>query len=179
MPAARNGPMGLGTSARRERVSGSTWEWGALAAMAAVVCLGCTAASAGQSAGDIDVCKLVSATQVQKLYRKPLYPTAHTNECQWSEKPGGMADMDIHVIDADGPLRDYFAKPLPSQLKLVEITDLGDEGLMSVGEGTLGVVEIRKGKRVLQSAVTFLDIEPGSDKQAVLWDIYRAILKQM
>ncbi len=139
----------------------------------------CTPASAGQSGGEIDVCKQVSAAQLKKLYRKQLYPTASTNECFWSEKPGGMADMDIQVHDANGPLRDYFAQPMPSQAKLVKITDLGDEGLMSVGEGTLGVVVIRKGKRVLQSAVTFLDIEPGSDKQAVLWDIYRDIVKQM
>jgi len=157
----------------------STRKWAALMVVGTGFFIACSHASAGQAGAEIDVCKLVSAEQVKKLYRKPLYATAHTNECSWSEKPGGMADMDIHVMDVDGPLRDYFASPLPSRLKLVKITDLGDEGLMSVGEGTLGVVEIRKGKRLLQSAVTFLDIEPGSDKQAVLWDIYREILKQM
>ena len=61
----------------------------------------------------------------------------------------------------------------------MKISDLGDGGLMSVGEGELGVVVIRKGDRVLLSAVTFLDIKPGSKKQAVLWDIYRHILQQM
>jgi hypothetical protein len=32
---------------------------------------------------------------------------------------------------------------------------------------------------VLKSAVTFLEIKPGTDRQAVLWDVYRKILKQM
>jgi len=50
---------------------------------------------------------------------------------------------------------------------------------VNVSEGTLGVVVIRKGKLVLQSAVTFLDIKPGSKKQAILWGIYRRIVQQL
>ena len=131
------------------------------------------------SDGEIDICKQVSAAQLKELHRKHLYPTAYENECLWSEEPGGMAEIDIRVRDAYLPLRDYFAKPLPSRFKLVKITDLGDGGLMTVGEGAIGVVVIRKGKRIMQSSPGFLDIAPGSKKQAVLWDIYRDILKQM
>lgn len=130
-------------------------------------------------ARDIDVCKQISAKQLKQLYRKHLYPKAYDNECFWSEKPGGMAEIDIKVRDANLPLRDYFAKPLPSRFKLVKITDLGDEGLMTVGEGAIGVVAIRKGKQVLLSSPGFLDIAPGSAKQKVLWTVYRKILKQM
>ena len=157
----------------------STWKPGALLAMAVGLLVGFSSTCAAASGGQTDICKQVSAAQLNKLYRKHLYPTASENDCFWSEKPGGMADMDIRVRDADLPLRDYFSKPLPSHVKLVKITGLGDEGLMSVGEGTVGVVVIRKGKYVLQSAVTFLDVKPGSKKQAVLWDIYRNILKKM
>jgi hypothetical protein len=41
------------------------------------------------------------------------------------------------------------------------------------------VIVIRKGDRVVQSSATFLDIEPGSAKQRVLWDIYRGILDRI
>jgi hypothetical protein len=61
----------------------------------------------------------------------------------------------------------------------VAIIDLGDEGLMSVVEGSLGVIVIRKGKQVVVSAATFLDIESGSDKQRALWDIYRRLMNQL
>jgi len=149
----------------------------------AIVCVGLfltvtpfTALAAG---GDLDICHQVTAEQLAALYRKTLYPTAETNGCFWSEKPGGMADLDIRIRDAGQPLRSYFNKNLSSSVKLVKITNLGDEGLMSVSEGTLGVVVIRKGKKVLQSAATFLDVAPGSKKQTALWDIYRRILKQL
>lgn len=137
-----------------------------------------TTAIAG-SKGEIDVCKQMSQAQLRKLYRKHLYPKAYDNECMWSETPGGMAELDIKVRDAYLPLRDYFAKPLPSRFKLVKIRDLGDKGMMTVGEGTIGVVAIFKGKRVLLSSPGFLDIKPGSKKQAVLWEVYRKILKKM
>jgi hypothetical protein len=39
---------------------------------------------------------------------------------------------------------------------------------MAVTEGSLGVIAIRKGEWVLQSAVTFPDIHPASEKQKVL-----------
>lgn len=150
-----------------------------LVAMATSLLVGFSSICAAKSRGEIDICKQISAGQLKKLYRKHLYPTASDNECFWSETPGGMAEIDIRVRDADHRLRDYFAKPLPSGFKLVRITDLGDGGLMTVSEGTIGVVVIRKGKRVLQSSPGFLDIAPGSKKQAVLWDVYRRILKQM
>lgn len=87
-----------------------------------------------------------------------------------------MAYLHIGLHESSIPLRDYFNKELSSTTTLESITDLGDEGLMSVAEGSLGVIVIRKGNRVLQSAATFLDIEPGSDKQRVLWEIYRTLL---
>ena len=155
------------------------WKCGSLAAISVVLLFGFSVPAAAKHGGDINVCKQVGAGQLKKLYRKHLYPTAYDNHCMWSEMPHGMADLDIKVQDARGPLRAYFVDPLPSRIKLVKISDLGDGGLMSVGEGELGVVVIRKGDRVLLSAVTFLDIKPGSKKQAVLWDIYRHILQQM
>jgi len=155
------------------------WKCGSLAAASVALLVGACIPAVAKPGGEIDICKQVSAGQLKKLYRKHLYPTAYDNHCMWSERPHGMADLDIKVQDARGPLRAYFVKPLPSRIKLVKISDLGDGGLMSVGEGELGVVVIRKGDRVLLSAVTFLDIKPGSKKQAVLWDIYRHILQQM
>ncbi len=157
----------------------STLKWRILLTLATSLLIGYTPISAANSGGEIDICKQVSASQLKKLYRKHLYPTASDNECFWSEKPGGMAEMDIKVRVAVLPLRDYFAKPLPSRFKLVKITDLGDEGLMTVGEGTIGVVAIRKGNHVLLSSPTFLEIKPGSKKQTLLWSIYLKILKQM
>ena len=74
---------------------------------------------------------------------------------------------------------EYYNKNLLASVKLEKINGIGDEGLVNVSEGTLGVVVIRKGKLVLQSAVTFLDIKPGSKKQAILWDIYRRIVQQL
>jgi hypothetical protein len=157
----------------------SVWKHAAAAAMAGSMLVGFAPICAAGSGGQIDICKQISAGQLKQLYRKKLYPTAYDNECFWSEQPGGMAEIDIKVRDADQPLRDYFAKPLPSRFKLVKITDLGDGGLMTVGEGAIGVVVIRKGSRVLQSSPGFLDIAPGSKKQTVLWDVYRHILSQM
>lgn len=158
----------------------SFWKWGALVAVAASVLINASAAWAGGAGGQIDICKQVSAGQLKELYRRHLYPTASDNDCFWSEKPGGMAEIDIRVVDADLPLRDYFAKSMPSGFKLVKITDLGDGGLMTVEEkGVIGIVVIRKGKRILQSSPGFLGVPLGSKKQVVLWDIYRGILKQM
>lgn len=154
-------------------------KWAIPIAMFLSLLVGYSTTAAAGSDGEIDVCKQVTAGQLKKLHRKHLYPKAYDNECMWSERPGGMAEMDIKVRDADLPLRDYFAKPLPSRFKLVKIKDLGDEGMMTVGEGAIGVVAIRKGKQVLLSSPGFLDIAPGSKKQVVLWNIYKKILKQM
>lgn len=132
------------------------------------------------SAGEkIDVCGQVTAQQLAALSRKPLYPTAQENGCFWSQTPRAMAYLHIAVHESSKPLREYFNKELSSTTKLEPITDLGDEGLMSVVEGSLGVIIIRKGGKVLQSAVTFLDIDPGSAKHRVLWETYRGILSRL
>ena len=157
----------------------SFWKRVVLTAMGASLLIGFSSICAANPGGNIDVCKQISAEQLKILHRKQLYPTAYENECFWSERPGGMAEIDIRILDAYQPIRDYFAKPLPTRFKLVKITDLGDGGLMTVGEGMIGVVVIKKGNRILQSSPGFLDIAPGSKKQAVLWDIYRRILNQM
>lgn len=131
------------------------------------------------AADKIDVCSLVSEADLAKLYRKKLHPNQDNTGCYWSEKPKSMAYLHIAVRDSGKPLRKYFNANLPGHVKLVEIKDLGDGGLMSVSEGSLGVVVIKKGDRVLQSAVTFLDIAPGSKKQKALWEIYGRILDKM
>ncbi len=126
----------------------------------------------------VDYCALVSKAELAKLDRKPLYAKGSDNGCMWSEKSGGMAYLDVGIFDSQRKLRTYFATDLPSNVKLVKITDLGDAGLMSVADGTIGVVAIRKGNKILQSAATFLDIKPGSEGQKVLWQIYGSVLNQ-
>ena len=128
---------------------------------------------------NIDICNEVSAEQLAKLYKKKLYPTQNNRGCYWSENPGGMAYFDIGIHKYSQDLRDYWNKDLSSLVTLEKITDLGDEGLMGIGEGDLGVIVIRKDKLILKSAVTFLDIKPGSERHKVLWDIYRGILKNI
>ena len=127
----------------------------------------------------LDICSLVSSEQLAALHRKPLYPKSQENGCYWSREPGTMAYLHIGVLESAQPLRQYFHPQLSATTTLEPIIDLGDEGLMSVVEGEVGVVVIRKGDRVLQSAATFLDIKPGSDKQQVLWAIYRDVLERM
>ena len=133
----------------------------------------------GGAAEALDICGLVSSEQLAAVYRKPLYPTPQENGCYWSREPGTMAYLHIGVHDRSQPLRQYFNPQLSATTTLEPILDLGDEGLMSVVEGEVGVVVIRKGDRVLQSAATFLDIKLGSDKQQVLWAIYRDVLERM
>jgi len=76
-------------------------------------------------------------------------------------------------------LREYFHKELPSHVKLWEIKDLGDGGLMAVTGDYLEVIVINKKNLVLKSTVTFLDIEPGSKQHKQLWNIYSTILKEL
>ena len=133
----------------------------------------------GGAAEALDICSLVSSEQLAAVYRKPLYPTPQENGCFWSLEPGTMAYLHIGVHASTRPLRQSFNPQLSATTTLEPILDLGDEGLMSVVEGEIGVVVIRKGDRVLQSAATFLDIKPGSDKQQVLWAIYRDVLARM
>ena len=133
----------------------------------------------GGAAEALDICSLVSSEQLAAVYRKPLYPTPQENGCYWSREPGTMAYLHIGVLESAQPLRQYFHPQLSATTTLEPILDLGDEGLMSVVEGEVGVVVIRKGDRVLQSAATFLDIKPGSDQQQALWTIYRDVLARM
>ena len=133
----------------------------------------------GFAAEALDICSLVSSEQLAALHRKPLYPKSQENGCYWSREPGTMAYLHIGVLESAQPLRQYFHPQLSATTTLEPIIDLGDEGLMSVVEGELGVVVVRKGGRVLQSAATFLDIEPGSARQRVLWEIYRRVVERM
>lgn len=135
--------------------------------------------SISSAAEKLDVCSQATAEQLAILSHKPLSATAQENGCFWSLTPGAMAYLHISVQEQSKPLREYFNKDLSATTRLEAINDLGDEGLMSVVEGSLGVIVIRKGKRVLVSAATFLDIEPGSAKQRALWDIYRRILDRI
>jgi hypothetical protein len=164
---------------REDKMKALTWIRVSILTVATSAFFAFASTCAASSGGHLNICKLVSPTQLRILYRKHLYPTALDNECFWSERPGAMAEIDIRVGEVDRPLRDYFAKPLPSMFRLVKIRDLGDGGLMTVGEGTIGVVVVHKGNRLLESSPGFLDIKPGSRKQAVLWNIYRRILKKM
>ena len=133
----------------------------------------------GGAAEALDICSLVSSEQLAALHRKPLFPKSQENGCYWSREPGTMAYLHIGVHERFQPLRQYFHPQLSATTTLEPILDLGDEGLMSVVEGEIGVVVIRKGDRVLQSAATFLDIKPGSDQQQALWTIYRDVLARM
>lgn len=69
-----------------------------------------------------------------------------------------MADFHVAVHEYWQDLRECFPQDLPSHVELQRIADLGDGGLMTVTEGILGVVVVRKGDWVLQSAVTFFEI---------------------
>jgi hypothetical protein len=126
----------------------------------------------------VDYCALVSDDTLAKLYDKPLHATALGNGCMWSEKPGGIAYLDFNMHEYRREPREYFDAEPPSHVRLVEITDLGDGGFMTVSDGGLGVVVIRNGDRVMQSAATFLDIKPGSEQHKILWEIYRQALDQ-
>ncbi len=128
---------------------------------------------------EIKICDWVSDEQIQKIYRKPLVKSGEGKQCLWSKTAGGMSYFDISIHSKFQDLRKYFAPEIPSYVVLQKIEDLGDEGLMTVTEGSLGVVIIRKGELILQSAPTFLDIEPGSTEQQALWDVYRSVLDKL
>ncbi len=128
---------------------------------------------------DINICSLVSAEQLAGIYKKKLFPTEQRRSCFWSEEPGAMAYLQIGYHKKEKDLRQYFYKDLPANVKLEEIKDLGDGGLLAVNGDYLEVIVINKGNLVLKSTVTFLDIKPGSKQQKQLWDIYRTILKAL
>ena len=87
----------------------------------------------------LDICSLVSSEQLAALHRKPLYPKSQENGCYWSREPGTMAYLHIGVLESTQPLRQYFHPQLSATTTLEPIIDLGDEGLMSVVEGEVGV----------------------------------------
>lgn len=128
---------------------------------------------------NINICSLVSAEQLAGIYKKKLFPTEQRRSCFWSEEPGAMAYLQIGYHKKEKELRQYFSRDLPSQVKLEEIKDLGDGGLLAVNGNHLEVVVINKGNIVLKSTVSFLEIEPGSKQHKQLWDIYRTILKEL
>ncbi len=135
--------------------------------------------AAAAKPNQINVCQSISAVELAQLYRKKLLPNQDEGGCYWSLRPKGMAYLHIGLYKLRRELRKYFSEKLPGQVKLVEINDLGDRGLMTVSEGSLGVVVIKKGEYVLKSAVTFLDIAPGSEKHKLLWKIYKRILAKL
>jgi hypothetical protein len=57
-----------------------------------------------------------------------------------------MADLSLDVRDYQSKIRTYFPTALPKNVKLVDIKDLGDSGLMTVVDGELGVIVARKGR---------------------------------
>jgi hypothetical protein len=150
----------------------------ALCALSVAACSQEPAETQTGEAEEIDYCALVSADALAQLHDKPLYAKATGNGCMWSEKPDGMAYLDFNIHEYRREPREYFDAEPPSHVRLVEVTDLGEGGWMTVSDAGLGVVVVRKGDRVLQSAATFLDVKPGSEQHEVLWEIYRQALEQ-
>ena len=143
-----------------------------------LLCLSVTGAVSAKEK-DIDICSLVSAEQLAGIYKKELFPTAQRRSCFWSEERGAMAYLQIGYHQQKKDLRTHFHEKLPSHVKLEEIKDLGDGGLMGVTRGHLETIVIKKKKRVLKSTVTFLDIEQGSREHKQLWEIYSTILEEL
>lgn len=158
--------------------AGRSRRWPVLALLVALIGVLATSPRSHATA-TLDVCSLATDKELALLSHKPLFPTPQERGCFWSRSPGAMAYLHISVQEHSKPLRNYFNKDLAATTQLVAITDLGDEGLMSVVEGSLGVIVIRKGKQVVVSAATFLDIEQGSATQQALWDIYRRLVAQL
>ncbi|MCB2186651.1 MAG: hypothetical protein KQJ78_09555 [Deltaproteobacteria bacterium] len=135
-------------------------------------------------AGDqrIDVCGLYAPAEVSQLFgkkKKTFEPHAEGRGCYWT-KPGEiMALWHVGYQETDMPVRDFFFKDLPPQVKLAPVPGLGEEALMSVSEGTLGVVAARKGKYVVTSAATFLDIKPGSEREKLLMEFLHRVLDKL
>ncbi len=128
---------------------------------------------------EIDVCGIVSQDELSQLYKKPLIAKKDGNGCIWSLKPDGMAYLHIAVQEKSREIREYFNQDLPEHIKLEAIEDLGDEGLMTVVEGSLGVIILAKKNNLIRSSATFLDIEPGSSQQQTLWHVYQRILDKI
>lgn len=134
-------------------------------------------ASRQQQEMTVDVCALVSKEDLRQIYRKELFATAEDNGCFWSLEKGAMAYLHISIQDKTKDVRDHFNSEIPSHIALEEISDLGDGGLLTIAEGTLGVIVISKGNKIIKSAATFLDIKPGSKEHKALWSVYQKILR--
>lgn len=125
---------------------------------------------------DLDICALASADEMLSLHRKLIHATPRSSSCAWSEEPDSMSYLDIGIRPLHQDVRKYFPDPTPAGVTLEEVSDLGDGGYMTITEGRIGVVVVRKGKYAMQSAPIFIDVEPGSEQQRKLWDIYRRAL---
>lgn len=143
-------------------------------------CGGDSPQAAPASELNMDVCALVSEDDLDVIAAarrdKVVHETPGSNRCMWSERENGMAYFSIQLTVSDRDIRAGFPETFPDHVQLVEIRDLGDAGYMTVTEGNIGNVMIRKGNRVLDSGAVFLDIEPGSEAHERLWDIYRRLL---
>ncbi len=155
-----------------------------LAAVAAALILPACSGDSPQAARaadfSIDVCEIVTEADLDIIAAarrdKVVHVTPGTNRCMWAEREDGMAYFNIQVAVSDRDIRASFPETFPDFVELAEIRDLGDAGYMTVTEGSIGNVVIRKGSRVLDSGAVFLDIEPGSEAHDRLWDIYRRVL---
>lgn len=121
---------------------------------------------------DFDLCALADDPLLTRIHARPLHANRSGSGCSWSERPDGMSYLDINVHAYRRELRSYFPESMGDGFELRAVTGLGDEGLMTVTEGSVGVVVVRRGNRVLHSAPVFLRIEPDSDRQAALWELY-------
>ncbi len=149
-------------------------------AASALILAACGDASLYDADLDINVCERVTEADLDIIAAaqrsKVVHATGGTNRCMWAESEGAMAYLDIAVAISDRNVRAFFSENFPDHVQLVEIRDLGDGGYMTVTEGRIGNVAIRKGNRVLTSAAVFLDIEPGSAAHDRLREVYRRIL---
>ncbi|MFN4023585.1 MAG: hypothetical protein ACK4MQ_02030 [Hyphomonas sp.] len=156
------------------------------AALAAALFISACGSDNPQTAGDadlnIDVCEIVTPADLDIIAAARRDKVAYAdsmgraNRCMWAEREDGMAYFDITIAVSGRDIRADFPEAFPDHVELVEIRDLGDAGYMTVTEGRIGNLAIRRGNRVLSSAAVFLDIEPGSEAHDRLWDIYRRVL---
>lgn len=149
-------------------------------ALLLTACGGDSSQGAGGADLSIDVCEIVTEADLDVIAAAQrsnvVHATSGPNRCMWSAREDSMAYFSIQIANSDRDIRADFAESFPDHVELVEIRDLGDAGYMTVTEGSIGNVVLRKDNRVLDSSAVFLDIEPGSEAQDQLWDIYRRIL---
>lgn len=165
-------------------MSNNSLSGAALAATLLIAACGNETAQAARNADlNIDVCEAVTEADLDIIAAARRDKVVHAdslgnaNRCMWAENEQGMAYLDINLAISDRDIRANFSETFPDHVELVEIRDLGDAGYMTVTEGRIGNVAIRKDKRVLNSSVVFLDIKPGSEAHDRLWDVYRRLLE--